>query len=265
MRSCTNEAPDVNSKQSIASARGREGRPLVASLAVERQVKKERAAGERCTIAAGVNIMTYISKAEQDQHNWFSLHDAILYVALCDGCSADDAARQIIRAVADEKLRGRWGRNDPANPASFSETVTVYLGDGKASVYVDNTPPRKHCAIPDPKIEIVKNVFQGDDDFSEHIPDILWLAREDVESIWRAKPPQKTPNTSQRKATPEPKIRERLNKLAAECQEKREFMPNMNETWDDLYKEGIRSKRRVFKILREDEFKRLRRQPGKRK
>jgi hypothetical protein len=207
--------------------------------------------------------MTYISKAEQDRHNWVSLHDGLLYVALCDGCSADDAARQIIRAVADEKLRGGWGRNHPANPSSFSEKVTVYVGDGKAAVYVDNTPPRKHCAIPDPKIEIVKNVLQDDDDFSEYIPDILWLAREDLERIWTATP--QSPAASRRTATSEPKIRQRLNTLAAECHQKNEFMPNVNELWAVLYNEGIRSKRTVFKILREDEFKRLRRQPGKRK
>ncbi len=208
--------------------------------------------------------MTYISKAEQDRHNWLSLYAAILYVALCDGCSAEDAARQIVRAVADGNLRARWHRNHPANPASFFGIVTVYLGDAKASIYVDDPPQRTRCAIPDPKVEIVSNLFQ-DDDFSELIPEILWVARADVESIWRATPPPNNPSASRRVATPEPKIRQRLEKLSAECQEKCEPMPNVNKTWTILHNEGICSKQRVLKILREDEFKRLRRQPGKRK
>ncbi len=209
--------------------------------------------------------MPYISKAEQDRHNWPGLHDTIHYVALCDGCSADDATRQIIRAIADGKLRARWGRSQPADPASFFRSVTVYLGDAEACVDVDDEPRCKHCAIPDPKVEIVSNAFK-DDDFSKPILSTLWLAREDIESIWRATSPLilKTPSASQQKPT-QAKIKERLRELLAECREKGQPMPNVNETWDVLYTEGIRSRRKVLNILSEDEFKSQRRRPGQRK
>jgi hypothetical protein len=219
--------------------------------------------------------MPYVSKAEKETSRWMTLQQGSEHVQFVDACDEDEAIKQLILAIAEGGLRAQWGIGRRAAANEFRNRVLVYPLEG-TSVHIERgkaTP----TTFSEPKIEIVRSL--DDNDFAPlHEP--LWVLREDISNIW-PKTADKHPPTESRQAEEEAKeaaaavssrqkastdadIRTRLRKIrdaALACDEK---MPNVNKTWDLLKAEGVRSKKRVFTILKEEEFDH-RRRPGERK
>lgn len=129
--------------------------------------------------------MPYHSRAEQERERWMTLLDAVAHIAAFDGCDRTTAQTQLIKALADGKLRPlKW------EPAEGDKSPLPSLG---SSMLVPDDSPPQGRAWSDAVIDWATGRVR--DDFGEYHPGqarVPLLLRQKVARLW---PPASVPST----------------------------------------------------------------------
>ena len=142
--------------------------------------------------------MPYQSKADQERERWMTLLDTVAHIATSDGCDTASAQTQLIKALADGKLRPlKW------EPADGDKAPLPSLGS--SMLVPDDSPPQGRAwsgAVVDWATGRVR------DDFGEYHPEkarVLLLLRQKVARLWPLAPARSgrgAPPTSRRGPRP---------------------------------------------------------------
>jgi hypothetical protein len=242
--------------------------------------------------------MSYVSPAERERQRWMTLKEAISHIQRVDGCDEVIAFAQLRRALADGAIEARWGP-DEFSPrlfeiqpgrrirlATFWRTVPI---DGEGGfipgVYPEDLPdadPDIEDNSPEQYMPKRYYLFVLRDSISRH-----WASFDPENAVKSQSPPadvreavfeeaaaadiqatviKEATGSRNREYASEPQIRETAVQIYDEHAKAGAKPPNMPEAFDLIAKRlapKLAPKRRVFPVLREDEFKNRRWKPGK--
>jgi hypothetical protein len=241
--------------------------------------------------------MPYVSGTERERQRWMTVREAIGHIQRADKCDNEAAFAQLRRALAHGAIEARWG------PDEFSHTLfDIQPGRRMSLATFWRTVPIDEAGGFIPGV-YPEDLEDADPDIEDNSPEqykpkryYVFVLRDSVSRHWASPNPENAVESQSptaevretlfeeaaaadiaaikegtgkrnREYASEPQIRETAVKIYDEADKTGAKPPNMPEAFNLIAKRlapKLAPKRRVFPVLREDEFENRRWEPGQR-